>query len=1080
MEKETKGLLSEESEATNVKRQTVIIDKDNSLFVKKGIIPNLETLKDHNEVWRFVDYMPEIGSVDEIRNEEAEDGCSLTLIKYNEGNVKKIKFVLCKKVNDVHVFYSLDSNPDTVRVFDGYPKKPRKDDKYTDILTEKERESQKITVCDKNGEPTPGLLFLSDTIFTAILTSANGEYQEFNEFSDAGLWTSNICNEVKEVDFLEIKERKSTDESTGKPIDKPTDIPASIPTDYIIKDDLYISSTCHWGLLKPTDRVILDGGDLIRYQHILNVPERIICKNGTLRDISFSKYHKDKDDYTDEGRNFVGASHSIIEHPNGLRDTNLRLFGAQNNVIVEFDPADFILGEDYKANDSAMTINLNNVLERIFKNLYNGNSVSGQRMTIKMPATHYGALNYYLDRTLTIPNGVTLDMSGATVTVNGSFLYEDFADNGLKAKVARKNGKDHIIDFDTNRVIPNLCSATIKNVEIRLQDSFFALNNFILKTGGTISKDIDDVMEKKVEIEDNSPTKVTHVIDLTNFSCVLENVTVNLNGDPHIIAFKQPFGTPDETYSDEKIIRRCRVVAAGWRNETPTAIFCYGDGCIIEQCTLGYVAIICGNSYTIRGCLNDSYFIYDSTVDFTGSYWEIGQFQFLNSKVRFSECKLDCANNNFQLSSTAFNRSYIGPWMAIDTDNCRERLKYMVDTHKLGIFNFNEIDYTNKEETPNYRRFLARTANYHSTVVFTPTVRSATTYWGYMQPMSGPLFKTGGDAEIIGLENLAFTSRIFIHNYINGHDDVLNELKIPVRQAATMPLVNGDFYDGYRTAVEVPDNVTLNVSKFNVGLKPSDDMSRLGLDWNGETLTKVSMRFLLDRQRNLYSREYTCEPTSYRYGDILTIKAYVSPDKRYRNLKSEVTLIMKGSPIMVDSPKEHRYVMRNHVRELSDTDILSFGTKPVESVTDRDVELFNIMVSKAYNSYDDYIAQKSDYNGQKKSDVEPVVNFGDIALTERPKKAEIDKIFMIMKDCLCDWCGNYSMPSVRLETDPVNEATRIEWIGDNNVRAYMSKLPESGTWNNGDEVLLPTSINRYYNGRWLSESTKIAVIKPEL
>ncbi len=100
--------------------------------------------------------------------------------------------------------------------------------------------------------------------------------------------------------------------------------------------------------------------------------------------------------------------------------------------------------------------------------------------------------------------------------------------------------------------------------------------------------------------------------------------------------------------------------------------------------------------------------------------------------------------------------------------------------------------------------------------------------------------------------------------------------------------------------------------------------------------------------------------------------------------------------------------------------------------------------------------------------------------TERPKKTGIDKIFMIMKDCLCDWCGNYSMPSVRLETDPVNEATKVEWIGDNNVRAYMSKLPESGTWNNGDEVLLPTSINRYYNGRWLSESTKIAVIKPEL
>ena len=979
-------------------KQTITISKDNQSFVKKARIPNLEYFKSgYTVLWSNVHCIPEINPITDVRNEQLkkEDESTIVLRMCNG----KLTFVLeCNKA-----LYSIASNP-TRKTAIGYKSENQGKIDYSDDLDNCSK--CEIAVCDDKGNPLKNFILLSDYNYITILTGDKGDYQEFNEDTDIDKWKG-ICNDVKEVDML----RKDIS-------------PVVDATDYIVTDDLYIPSDYTWNWLKPADRLILDGGDLIRYQHILKAPERLICKNGTLRDISFPRYYKENDDYTDEGRNLVDASHLIMERPNGLQDTNLRLFGAQNNVIVEFDPADFILGEDYICHDCDK-INLNNVLERIFRNLYNGNSVSAQRMTIKMPTTHYGAVNYVITRTLTIPNGVTLDMSGATVAVD-----EEFFKNS--------NNCDHIIDFGTNSVIPNLCTASIKNVEIRLEDSFLAFN---------------------------SPTKVTHVIDLTNFSCVLEDVTVNLNGDPHVIAFKQPFGTPNETYSDEKIIRRCRVVAAGWRNETPTAIFCYGDGCIIEQCTLGYVAIICGNSYTIRGCLNDSYFIYDSTVDFTGSYWEIGQFHFLNSKVRFSECKLD---NNFQLSSTAFNRSYIGPWMAIDTDNCRERLKYMFETHNLGKERFNEIEVTSGNEA-NKTNFRAHTANYHSTVVFTPTVRSATTYWGYMQPMSGPLFKTGGDAEIIGLENLAFTGRIFIHNYINGNNNVLEELKIPVRQAATMPLVNGDFYGGYRTHIEVPDSVTLNVSKFNVGLKSSKDMSRLGLDWNGETLTKVSMRFLLDRQRNLYSKEYISESgLSLNYGDLLTVKAYIGPDKRYRDLKSEVTLIMNGSPIMVDSPKVHRYVMRKHVRELSDTDILSFGPTPVESVTDRDVELFNIMVSKAYNSYDDYIAQESDYNGQKKSDVEPVVNFGDIALTEKPKNKNIP---FIMKDCLCDWCGNYSMPSVRLETDPVNEATRIEWIGDNNIRAYMSKLPESGTWNDGDEVLLPTSINRYYNGRWLSEST---------
>ena len=39
----------------------------------------------------------------------------------------------------------------------------------------------------------------------------------------------------------------------------------------------------------------------------------------------------------------------------------------------------------------------------------------------------------------------------------------------------------------------------------------------------------------------------------------------------------------------------------------PKTIFVYGDGCIIEQSSLGGVAILFGKSYAINNCLNDNY-----------------------------------------------------------------------------------------------------------------------------------------------------------------------------------------------------------------------------------------------------------------------------------------------------------------------------------------------------------------------------------------------------------------------------------------------------------------------------------------
>ena len=46
-----------------------------------------------------------------------------------------------------------------------------------------------------------------------------------------------------------------------------------------------------------------------------------------------------------------------------------------------------------------------------------------------------------------------------------------------------------------------------------------------------------------------------------------------------------------------------------------------------------------------------------------------------------------------------------------------------------------------------------------------------------------------------------------------------------------------------------------------------------------------------------------------------------------------------------------------------------------------------------------------------------------------------------------------------------NECTKIDVIGDN-IRAYLTTLPQYGKWKDGDEVILPTACYRYYNSNW--------------
>ncbi len=763
-------------------------------------------------------------------------------------------------------------------------------------------------------------------------------------------------------------------------------------TRYILKTDAYIDSNTG---VPSNVEFVLDGGNLHRDKNVRYVPKKITCINGSFID----------DETTESG----GMSYTHIV---GAREnTSVVNFHHQTNYVVEFNMMDFVHSEDYREVGYDMSINLNNVIDRIFSSLYNTQLYCPQKMVIKMPETYFGIKTFFVDRPVKLLHNVTLDLSGAMVYVSENFEYTQ-SGNGF--------GSRHVFSFDTNPEHKVLATSIVKNVEIMLY-----------------KKD-----------EDSKSQSPDVIFDLTHFSGVMENVRINLNGHLGCVALWQPFGTPTETYSDRKIIRRCKVVGGGWRTETPTVVFCKGDGCIIEHCELGYVAIIDGKSYTIRGCLNDSYFLYDSVVDFTGSYWGVSQFQILDSNVRFAACKLDCQNNNLGLLISD-ERLYIGPWMAVDTEGCRNRLKNMLMKLNLGEKNFNDIKAVS-DTNEFYDKYKAHVANRFSTVTFDSTVRSQQVYWGYRQPISSPLLKVGEGARIIGMENLESVPNIYIHNTVNSDvfgSDTYGDVTVNAVNSATIPLVNGDFFDLHQD-IEIPTKVEIEVKEDHptYGDDESDKYKKIGCDWANDTFDDFEVRFLLDRQRGIYST-----PTKLKLDDslqpekdselIIAVKVDMK-NRKYSNLMVELSFTRS-----VGSSRK-KYLMRQHFSRPVPSDILSYGQKNILPATLGQMEVARFIISKVNPD-----AAKEAIENQK--DVEVATVGDDISKPD--------------KYTLSDYCGNMYEPDGQIPLVKCT-ATKLQHIGNNNVRAYVTVKPDMEGWNEGDEVVVPsgkkTSLYLLVNKQW--------------
>ncbi|MDE6402272.1 MAG: hypothetical protein K2K86_00510, partial [Muribaculaceae bacterium] len=491
----------------------------------------------------------------------------------------------------------------------------------------------------------------------------------------------------------------------------------------------------------------------------------------------------------------------------------------------------------------------------------------------------------------------------------------------------------------------------------------------------------------------------------------------------------------------------------GCRNETPVAIFCEGDGNIIEQCILGYVAIICGHSYTIKGCLNDKYFLYDTNVDFNGSYWEVGQFEILDSKVMFSNCCLTADNNHFRVLHDTNERYYLGPWMSIDTDSCRKRLVNMFKKFNLDIDRFNQID----DDRNDSKRFLGRGVSHRSTVEFQSSIRASQAGWGAAQPMASPLFNVGDGAKIIGIENIESPDGFAIQNAFSK-ENMPQIAKVPVARATWLPLINGNFAD-VKSDIIVPDTISITAktdATSNLNANNTANEKKLGRDWNSDTFSNIRLRFLLDEQRRLYSREFnvlnTVVPKPGARIDV-DIAADMT-GQTYSNLKMELLFTRKAGRIL------NEYKMRQHFYRVMDADIVSLtqvtdsdGLKHDNIVAVHNND-FRIGLFQIIKSYFDK-AEIENQTLRDHSDVKPIEPVEIEGYLPEPSEYALNDFF-----------GNSYEPLPLISGDYVNVATRIQWIGENNVRAFMSALPQYGTWNDGDEIVLQTAAYRYFGGKW--------------
>lgn len=427
----------------------------------------------------------------------------------------------------------------------------------------------------------------------------------------------------------------------------------------------------------------------------------------------------------------------------------------QANNLINLDVIDYIQNVRYKTVDYKRCINLNDILDKIYSNFPTGNSYN---IEIVFPDKETGY--FYVEKPIIIRNGFKYDFKNSIIFSTTDYSY------------------DHIVEYESNTTYKNIVEGRLKNVTFNIT---------------------------------NTQKNIKTVFDLTNFDGTLENVNINL-GNNTAFAYLQPIGTATSSYSDMKRIIRC-IVTDNYNEEIglmPRTLLCFGDGCIIEQSKLRGVLIYGGDSYTIIGCLNDRYYLMNTTVNFEGCYWEIGQFRILNSSVNFIGCRLQ-----FDNSLEFGNRNFKGSLFSIDTEEAKNDI-FFAFYKGLGISQIRTIK-----------------ASY-SKIGFYNNSYFAILYWYTGNKYSGKIMSIGKNTVIKNIDELVFQKP-----FVNV-DTLAPINKIIINDT--------DFqYDLQRKSIDFTTSV------FNISaLIPENLPLQTNFSWSANVNIKIDFYYVISERKQIY------------------------------------------------------------------------------------------------------------------------------------------------------------------------------------------------------------------------------------
>lgn len=354
-------------------------------------------------------------------------------------------------------------------------------------------------------------------------------------------------------------------------------------------------------------------------------------------------------------------------------------------------------------------------------------------------------------------------------------------------------------------------------------------NNVVLKT----STDFEGscIFDFQGDISINKGRNTIRNIELTLYNESDIDCVFNISFCPHLIEnvkvncqFKSTYGFWQERtyspyrdyYSDNKIISNVNFSNLKVREHNgvllPQSIIRAGDGCIIQQSSLGNPVYISGRSVTFKSCIQCYVYANGSQVNFSSSYWERAFFKFNNSQITFNSSMIQTINPNESQDQKV--------------KNCFE-----CDTQQV-IDLFRYIEYSDELSTVDGDANIRVVKNKPSNIMFINCLFK-TDLWYFMNSYNQDLFETSDNTQIN-----------FIGNSDIAQVTISGSVGYPIRGFYIK-----DFID-YPNEYNWEDNYTFTIGQSNYSI--TDDNKQLYGAFSADTQVSCKLYICIDQKRALY------------------------------------------------------------------------------------------------------------------------------------------------------------------------------------------------------------------------------------